>query len=72
MKFFKKTAKNGRGLKETRAQMTIEYAVMFAVICSVIIYASTAVIRPAVNRFYNATQAILNNATTTVQSRFAF
>jgi|GEM_PF-1051306 len=72
MKFFKKAKKETRRLKETRAQMTIEYAVMFTVICAVIIYASTAFIRPAVNRFYNSTQVILDNATTTVQCRFSF
>jgi Flp pilus assembly pilin Flp len=72
MRFFKKVKKETKRLKETRAQMTIEYAVMFTVICSVIIYASTAFIRPAVNRFYNSTQVILDNATTTVQERFSF
>jgi len=62
----KRNGKNG----ERRGQMIIEYALMFAVIVAVIIYASMNVVKPAVNRFFNATGRVLDNATNAIESRF--
>jgi Flp pilus assembly pilin Flp len=50
--------------------MIMEYTLMFVAIVAVIIYASINVIRPSVNRFFNASGRILDNATTEIQSRF--
>ena len=51
-------------------QLIIEYAVMFTVIVAVIIYASTAYIKPALNRFFNSTTRVIDNATTSVVNNF--
>ena len=53
-----------------RGQMIMEYAIMFVVIVVVIFYAATHVIKPAVNRFFNASGEILDNVTNEIQSRF--
>ncbi len=53
-----------------RGQMIVEYALMFAVIVAVIIYASIYVVRPSVGRFFNATGRILDNATNDITHRF--
>jgi Flp pilus assembly pilin Flp len=55
---------------EKKGQMIVEYAVLFAVIVAVILYASVTFIRPALNRFFNTTSRVIDNATTTVQSNF--
>jgi|GEM_PF-3600505 len=53
-----------------RGQLIIEYALMFAVIVAVVIYASIYVVRPSMNRFFNATGRVLDNATNEITSRF--
>jgi len=58
------------GNRGRRGQMIVEYAVMFAVIVAVIIYASINVVRPSMNRFFNATGRVLDNATNEITSRF--
>ncbi len=58
------------GSRGRRGQMIIEYALMFAVIVAVIIYASIYVVRPSMNRFFNATGRVLDNATDEITSRF--
>lgn len=50
--------------------MVVEYAVMFAVIVAVIVYASTAYIKPAVNRFFEASTAVINQATDRISNNF--
>jgi Flp pilus assembly pilin Flp len=58
------------GHGKRRGQMIIEYAVMFTVIVAVVIYAAINVVRPSVNRFFNATGRVLENATNEIESRF--
>ncbi len=58
------------GNRGRRGQMIIEYALMFAVIVAVIIYASIYVVRPSMNRFFGATGRVLDNATNEITSRF--
>ncbi len=52
---------------QKKAQLTVEYAVMFVAIVAVIIIASTNFISPAVNRFFNGVGNIIDNATTAMQ-----
>jgi len=53
-----------------RGQLIVEYAIMFAVIVAVVVYASIYVVRPSMNRFFNASGRILDNATNEITSRF--
>ena len=66
MESLKRTKRIGR----KDGQMIIEYAVMFTVIVAIIIYASTAYIKPALNRFFNSTTRVIDNATTSVENNF--
>lgn len=65
-----KTAKRAMKINGEKGQMIIEYAVMFVVIVAVIIYASTAFVKPALNRFFNSATEIINTATEKVQNNF--
>lgn len=56
-----------RSLKK-RGQMTVEYSVMFVVIVAVIIVASSSVIGPAFNRFFNGVGNIIDDATTEMRT----
>jgi Flp pilus assembly pilin Flp len=56
--------------RRKRGQMVVEYAVMFAVIVAVIVYASTAYIKPAINRFFEASTAVINQATDRISNNF--
>ncbi len=58
------------GNRGRRGQLIIEYAIMFAVIVAVVIYASIYVVRPSMNRFFTATGRVLDNATNEITSRF--
>ncbi len=53
-----------------KGQMIVEYAVMFAVIVAVILYASFTYVRPALNRFFNTTSTVIDNATNRVANNF--
>lgn len=57
-------------MRGKRGQMVVEYAVMFAVIVAVIIYASTAYVRPAVNRFFETSTVVINQATDRISDNF--
>ena len=57
-------------MRSKKGQMLIEYAVMFTVIVAAIIYASTIFIKPALNRFFNTTAKVIDNATDTVEKKF--
>lgn len=50
-------------IAQKKAQITVEYAVMFVALVAVIIIASSKVISPAVNRFFNGVGNIIDNAT---------
>lgn len=58
-----------RAACDKKAQLTVEYAVMFVAIVAVLIAASTKFIAPAVNRFFNGVGNIIDNATTEMQTR---
>jgi len=60
----------GTGHGKRRGQMIIEYALMFTVIVAVVIYAALNVVRPSVNRFFNATGRVLDNATNEIATRY--
>lgn len=51
-------------------QMMVEYAVMFTVIVAVIVYASVTFIKPAMNRYFSATDKIINTSTQKVLDNF--
>lgn len=57
-------------MRAKKGQMIVEYAVMFAVIVAAIIYASTVFISPALNRFFNTTANVIDNATNRVAMNF--
>ncbi|MFH1691010.1 MAG: class III signal peptide-containing protein [Candidatus Omnitrophota bacterium] len=54
---------------QKKAQITVEYSVMFVALVAVIIIASTKFIAPAVNRFFNGVSNIVDNATTEMQGK---
>lgn len=54
---------------QKKAQITVEYAVMFVALVAVIIIASTKIISPAVNRFFNGVGNMIDNATTDMQEK---
>ena len=56
--------------RNSKGQMIIEYAVMFVVIVAVIIYAATAFVRPALNRFFNSAAKIINTSTEIIENNF--
>jgi len=60
----------GEEVRAKKGQIIIEYAVMFTVIVAVIIYASTVFIKPALNRFFNTTAKVIDNATNRVENNF--
>lgn len=64
-------AKMKKGLVDKRGQMIIEYSLMFVVLVSVLIYASTAFVRPALNRFFNSTANVIDVSVNIVQSGIA-
>jgi uncharacterized protein (UPF0333 family) len=55
---------------DKKAQMTIEYAVMFVVIVAAILIASKTLIAPAINRFMGATAVVINNAAADLEAGF--
>jgi Flp pilus assembly pilin Flp len=57
-------------MRAKKGQMIVEYAVMFTVIVAVIIYASAVFIKPALNRFFNTTAKVIDNATNRVENNF--
>jgi len=48
-------------LKEEKAQMVIEYVIVFTVIVAVIIFASNYFIRPSVNKLFEDTAGAINH-----------
>lgn len=55
---------------QKRAQLTVEYAVMFTVIVAAVIWAGRNVIRPSVNRFFVSTGNIINSAAEEIEDRY--
>ncbi len=53
-----------------RAQLTVEYAVMFTVIVAAVIWAGRHVIRPSVNRFFVSTGNIINSAAEEIEETY--
>jgi Flp pilus assembly pilin Flp len=59
-----------RRQKGQQGQMTLEYAVMVAVILGVVIWAGVNVIRPSMGRFFTDAGDVMNTSAQAVQSRF--
>ena len=55
---------------KTKGQVTIEYAVMFMAIVAAVIIASQQIMRPAVTRFFGASEQVLNSAIEEVVDTF--
>ena len=63
--------KKGNRAARKDGQMIIEYALMFVVLVTVMIYASTSLVRPALNRFFNSTANVIDVAVNIVQCGIA-
>ncbi|MFH0876833.1 MAG: hypothetical protein V1863_01235 [Candidatus Omnitrophota bacterium] len=54
--------------KSKKGQMMVEYALVFTMIVAVVIYAAIAFIRPGVNRLFNASAGVMNQAIESVEA----
>ncbi len=70
MRCYNSGRRRPKGLGE-RGQMIVEYSVMFTVLVAVILFASTALVRPSLNRFFNSTANVIDVAVNIVQNGMA-
>lgn len=60
-----------RKIQGAQGQMTIEYTVMFVMIVAVILAASSQIIKPALNRWFNSTAKVINASAAQIENQYS-